>query len=608
MSWQGKILRVNLTEGTCKAEPLNMEWAQKYLGQRGLGSKYLAEEMDPRVDPLGPDNKMIFATGPLTGTAASTGGRWSVVTKGALTGAIADSNSGGYFGAELKMAGWDMVIFEGKAAKPVYLFIEDERAELLPADGLWGKTVWEVEPAIRDIHGDPMIKVASIGRAGETGALFACVMNDMDRAAGRSGVGAVMGSKNLKAVAVRGTRGVRVRDPKAFMAAVTEARAKLDPSPVRKSFTTYGTMAMMDTANRHGSLPTRNGREVQFDGVDKVNVATMMRVRASDGKANLIGNKGCFACTIACGRVSKIDPTHFSVQGKSKQYLGAQGGLEYEAAFAFGPMAGVADIEALTYTNYICNEDGMDPISFGTTVAAAMELYETGAITDKETGGLKLKFGSAEALVALVELTARGEGFGRDIGLGAKRLTEKYGHPEFAMVVKGLEFPGYDPRGMQGMGLAYATSNRGACHMRAKPWADDFARITHDNKANLVKATQDEVAAIDSSGLCFFATNVWTLDDLASQMDAACEGGWTAEKMRQVGERVWTLERTFNLRAGLTKADDTLPQRCLKDAAKTGPAKGRVNELGKMLPEYYALRGWTPDGVPTNETLERLAL
>ncbi len=608
MSWQGKILRVNLTKGTCTPEPLNMEWAQKYLGQRGLGSKYLYEEMDPKVDPLSPENKMIFVTGPLTGTGASTGGRWSVVTKGALTNAIADSNSGGYFGGELKMAGWDMIIFEGAAKSPVYLFIEDDRAELLPADDFWGMTVWDLEPALRDRHGDPMIKVASIGPAGENLVRFACVMNDMDRAAGRSGVGAVMGSKKLKAVAVRGTKGVAVRDPKAFLEAITAARAKLDPSPVRTQFHTYGTMAMMDTANKHGALPTRNCTDVQFDSVEAVNVATMQRIRQSDGKPNLIARKGCFACSISCGRVSKIDPTHFSVKDRPK-YHGAQGGLEYESAYAFGPMAGVGDIEALTFANYMCNEYGMDPISLGATISAAMELYETGAVTDKETGGLAVTFGSAEALVALAEQAGKGEGFGKDIGLGAKRLTEKYDRPEFAMVVKGQEFPGYDPRGMQGMGLAYATSNRGACHMRAKPWGDDFARPgAKDGKAELVKATQDEVGAIDSSGLCFFATNLWTLDDIAPQIDAACEGGWTAAKLREVGERVFNLERDFNLRSGMTKADDTLPARMLKDAAKSGPSKGEVNGLDKMLPEYYAVRGWTADGIPTNETLERLAL
>lgn len=607
MSWQGKILRVDLTKGVCASEPLNMEWALKYLGQRGLAGKYLAEEMDPKADPLSPENKMIFATGPLTGTGAATGGRWSVVTKGALNNAISDSNSGGYFGAELKLAGWDMVIFEGKAKKPVYLFIEDDKAEILPAGDLWGKTVWETEPAIRDKHGDPMLKIASIGPAGENLVRFACVMNDMDRAAGRSGVGAVMGSKNLKAVAVRGTKGVAVRDPEAFMKAVAEGRAKLDPSPATKMFTDGGTLPMMDTANKYGSLPTLNCREVQFDGVESVNVATMQRVRPTDGKANLFTNKGCFACTIGCGRVSKMDPTHFAVKDRP-EYHGASGGLEYESAFSFGPMAGVKDFEAMTFANYMSNEYGMDPISLGVTIAAAMELYDVGAITTKETDGIEAKFGSAEALVQLAEMTGKGKGFGKDIGLGSKRLCEKYGHPEFAMVVKGQEFPGYDPRGMQGMGLAYATSSRGACHMRAKPWADDFARITHEDKAALVKATQDEVGAIDSSGICFFATNVWTLDDLAPQIDAACDGGWTTEKLMEVGERIFNLERDFNLRSGLTKADDTLPKRCLKEAAKSGPAKGVVSNLDKMLPEYYALRGWTKDGVPTNETLKRLAL
>jgi aldehyde:ferredoxin oxidoreductase len=607
MSWQGKILRVDLTKGVCTPEPLNMEWAQKYLGQRGLAGKYLAEEMNPKVDSLSPENKMIFATGPLTGTGAATGGRWSVVTKGALNNAISDSNSGGYFGAELKFAGWDMIIFEGKAKKPVYLFIEDDKVELLPAGDLWGKTVWETEPAIRDIHGDPMLKIASIGPAGESGVRYACVMNDMDRAAGRSGVGAVMGSKNLKAVAVRGTKGVAVHDPQAFMKAVAEGRAKLDPSPATKIFTDGGTLPMMDTTNKYGLLPTLNCREVQFDGVESVNVATMKRVRPTDGKANLLTNKGCFACTIGCGRVSKMDPTHFSVKERP-EYHGASGGLEYESAFSFGPMAGVTDFEAMTFANYMSNEYGMDPISLGVTIAAAMELFDVGAITTKETGGIELKFGSAEALVKLAEMTGKGEGFGKDIGLGAKRLCEKYGHPEFAMVVKGQEFPGYDPRGMKGMGLAYATSSRGACHMRAKPWSDDFARNTTDDKAALVKATQDEVSAIDSSGICFFATNVWTLDDLAPQIEAACGGGWTSAKMMEVGERIFNLEREFNLRSGLTKADDTLPERCLKEGAKTGPAKGSVAGLDKMLPEYYALRGWTKDGVPTNETLERLAL
>ena len=610
MGWQGKLLRVNLTAGTIADEPLNMDWAQQFVGQRGLGSKYLAAEMDPMVDSLDPGNKLIFATGPLTGTMAPTGGRFSVVTKGALTGTIAASNSGGYFGAELKYAGWDILIVEGRAAEPVYLFIEDDQVEILSAAEYWGRSVWDVEPAIKARHMDPQIKVASIGRAGENGVRFSSIMNDIDRAAGRTGVGAVMGSKNLKAIAVRGTKGVSANDPQAFMEAVAEARAILDPSPARIRYEAIGTLGMIDNTHNYGSLPTRNCREQQFEGTEKINAAAMRTPRLSDGKANLKTNKACFACTIACARVSQIDPTHFSVAGDAgkERYLGAQGGLEYEAAFSMGAMCGIDDMEAMTYAFYICNEQGMDPISFGVTVAAAMELFDTGAIGLEETGGVAFDFGSAEALVRGAELTGTGEGFGRDLGLGARRLCEKYGHPEFSMTVKGQEFPGYDPRAMQGMGLAYATSNRGACHIRARPFADDFQRITTDGKAVIVKDTQDQTACIDSIGVCIFSFNALQYKNFAAMLDASIPGGWTVERMVEAGERIYNLERQFNLAAGLTKADDTLPERILKEAAKSGAAKGKVLDLDKMLPEYYALRGWTPEGVPTRETLDRLGL
>ncbi len=608
MAWQGKLLRVNLTAGTCVPEALNMEWAQDYLGQRGLATRYLANEIDPKVDPLAPGNKLIFATGPLTGTMASTGGRYSAVTKGALTDAIAASNSGGYFGAELKMAGWDMVIVEGRAKKPVYLLIRDDQAELISAGGfIWGRSVWETEDRIKARHQDPQLRIASIGIAGEKCVRFACIINDRDRAAGRSGVGAVMGSKRLKAVAVRGTLGVRVAKPRAFQKAVAAARRKLDPHPARERLSTVGTMAMLDVTNAYGSLPTRNSRDVQFDGADGINVKAMLAKRESDGRANLITNKACFGCTIGCGRVSRIDPSHFSIKGK-EGYSGALGGLEYESAFAMGPMCGIDDIEAATYAQAICNEQGMDPISFGGTLAAAMELFETGAITKKETGGLSLRFGSAEALVRAAELTGKGEGFGKDLGLGSRRLCRKYRRPQFSLTVKGQEFPGYDPRAMQGMGLAYATSNRGACHMRASPFTDDFAHVRTKGKAKIVRDTQDIAAMIDSTGLCMFTRNAWDLDDYARQLDAACEGGWTVRKLKKVGERIWNLERQFNLAAGLTAADDTLPARILKEAAKTGAGKGRVSELGAMLPEYYRLRGWTRKGVPKPETLRRLGL
>jgi len=611
MGWQGKILRVDLTAGTAESEPLNMDWAREYLGSRGLGSRYLYEEMDPAADALDPQNRLIFSTGPLTGTMASTGGRYTVVTKGALTNAIACSNSGGYFGAEVKFAGYDMIIVQGKAAHPVYLMINDDKAEILDArDFIWGDTVWDTEQKIKTRHQDPQIKIASIGKAGEELVRYACIVNDRDRAAGRSGVGTVMGSKMLKAIGIRGTQGVTPDKPQDFMAAVKAGREKLDPHPARARLMSSGTMPMMDTTNAYGSLPTRNCRDVQFDGIDKVNVRSMKTKRRSDGKANLISNKACFGCSIGCGRVSKMDPSHFSIQDpdKNKRYSGAIGGLEYESGFSLASMVGVYDIEAATYANMLCNEHGMDPISFGVSVSAAMELFETGAITTEETGGIELKFGNAEALCKLAELAGLGEGFGKDIGLGAKRLCEKYGHPEFAMVVKGQEFPGYDVRAMQGMALAYATSSRGACHMRASPFVDDFTHVRPDGKAAIVKTSQDKNAAVDSSGCCAFAGNAWGLEDYAAQIHGACEGDWNADRLMEIGERIYNLERMFNLAAGMTKADDTLPQRMLKEAAKSGAGKGHVAELDKMLPEYYELRGWDPDGNVPQQARQRFNL
>lgn len=615
MGWTGKVLRVNLTAGTCTSEPLNMQWARDYIGQRGLATKYFTEEVDPKVEPLSAENKIIWATGPLTGTMASTGGRYSVITKGALTGAIACSNSGGYFGAELKFAGWDMIIFEGKSPKPVYLSIENDKAELLDASWLWGKTVWETEPAIKAKHQDPLIRVSCIGRAGENGVLYAAVVNDLHRAAGRSGVGTVMGSKNLKAIAVRGTQGVgNIRDPRGFMQATVAAKKVLaDNAVTGQGLPKYGTQVLMNVINEMGASPTRNHRDVQFEGAKDISGEKMHEPRATDGKTNLVTNQACFGCTIACGRISKIDETHYTVQNRP-EYWGASGGLEYEAAWALGNANGVNDIEALTYANFLCNEDGMDPISFGATVGAVMELYEMGVLT-KEQIGIEAPFGSAKALTYLTELTARGEGFGKEVGMGSKRLCEKYGHPDLSMSVKGQEFPAYDSRGIQGMGLAYSTSNRGACHLRGYTVASEVLGIpvktdplVTDGKPELVKAFQDATAVFDSAGVCVFTTFAWTLADLQPQLAAACDDSFSMEQLGLIGERIWNMERDFNNRAGFTSRDDTLPKRLLTEPAKTGPAKGLVNGLDKMLPEYYRIRGWTPDGQLTEETRSRLGL
>ncbi len=615
MSWAGKILRVNLTAGTVKSEPLNMEWAQAYLGSRGLGSKYLTSEVDPKVDPLSPDNKIIWATGPLTGTMASTGGRYTVITKSPLTGAIACSNSGGYWGAEFKMAGWDMVIFEGKSPKPVYLYVNDDVAELRDASHLWGKSVWETEETLKKSLQDPLTRVSSIGKAGESGVLYAAVVNDLHRAAGRSGVGTVMGSKNLKAIAVRGTKGVgNIRDPKAFMKAIAEKKKILAENGVTgQGLPAYGTQVLMNVINEVGALPTRNHQDVQFEGAKDISAEAMATPRKTDGKKQLVTNQACFGCTIACGRISKMDQNHFTVATKP-QYWGASGGLEYEAAWALGAANGVNDLEALQYATMICNEEGIDPISFGATIGAVMELYEMGVLT-KEQVGIEARFGSAQALAFLVEETVNGRGFGKEIGQGSKRLTAKYGHPDLSMSSKGQEFPAYDGRGIQGIGLAYATSNRGGCHLRGYTIASEVLGIPvktdpleHEGKPELVKAFQDATAAFDSSGLCVFTTFAWGLADLAPQVSAACGEQFTTEELEKIGERIWNMEREFNNAAGFTAKDDSLPKRLLTEAAKTGPAKGKVNMLPQMLPKYYAARGWDPEGRPTPETRARLGL
>ncbi len=606
MGWQRLVLDIDLTNGTVDKRPLNMDWANDYIGERGLASKYLMENMDPRTDAMSPDNVLIFATGPLTGTLASTSGRYAVVTKGPLTNAIACSNSGGKFGAELKFAGYDLVILRGRASAPVFLHIDDDEVSIQSADAIWGSSVWETDAWLKERFNDPLIKMAGIGVAGEKGVAFACIVNDLHRAAGRSGVGAVMGSKNLKAIAVRGRKGVTVKDPSRFMQTAAEADRMLAGDAGRKSLTVDGTNGMTDVMQAFGGLPTRNFQEVQFEGADKVNSHAMKRTKIN-GHTNLLSNKACFGCTIACGRIAHIDKEHFSVVNR-KEYWLASGGLEYETAYAFGPVIGVDDIDALTFAGYLMNEHGMDPISFGATLASAMELFELGVITAEDTDGIELRFGNAQALTIMAEKTAKNEGFGKVLGMGSKRLCEHFGRPELAMVVKGQEFAGYDSRALQGMGLGYATSNRGACHLKHDSFGEDMEDISGRNKAKPIKKSQDKTAAIDSTGLCLFTLGSWGMRPYAELLDAACGGHWTKKRLIKTGERIWNLERQFNLAAGLTAADDTLPPRMLNEPAPSGAAAGKVSELDRMLPEYYSERGWDSAGVPKRKTLARLAL
>jgi aldehyde:ferredoxin oxidoreductase len=597
--WIGTILRVNLTTGSFKKEALDPELARKYIGARGLGSRILCDEIDPKVDPLSPDNKLIFASGPLSGTNAPSAGHYNVVTKGPQGGTIAASSSGGVFGPMMKYAGYDMIIVEGKAKKPVYLWINDASVEIRDASAVWGKAVPETTEAIRAAT-DEEASVACIGPAGERMVLFANVMNECNRAAGRTGVGAVMGSKNLKAVAIRGTGAVRVADAKAFSAAMVKARDMIRNHPVGGGgLKQYGTDVLINIMNESGGLPTRNFREGVFATADKVGGESLT-------KNILTRPRGCFSCIISCGRASRIT---------NPKYAGIGEGPEYETAWSLGPDCGIDDLDAVTKAHYLCNEYGMDAIAMGAAIACAMDLFEDGIITTKDTDGVALNFGNAEAMVEMTHKTGAGEGFGKKLALGSYRLAESFAHPEYSMSVKKQDMPAYDPRVVQGMGLNYATSNRGGCHVRGYMTAVEILgnpvkidNLTTEGKAQWTITFQNLTAALDSSGACLFSTFGIGADELAALLSTATGVPYSTEEFMKAGDRIWNMERLFNLKSGLSAKDDTLPPRMLKDPMPAGPCKGEVNKLDQMLPEYYALRGWGKDGVPTKEKKAELGL
>jgi len=597
--WSGSVLRVDLTKGTVTHEATDIELAHDYLGARGLGGKIVRDEVAPDTDPLSPANKIIFAPGPLTGTFAPSAGRYEVVTKAPLNNVIAASNSGGAFGPELKFAGYDALIIEGKAAKPVYLWIKNDEVEIRDAGALWGLDTPDTTDLVR-AETDEDAKVACIGPAGEHLSPISNIMNEMHRAAGRSGVGAVMGSKNLKAIAVFGTGAVKVADPERFKAAVMKARKMIQEHPVGGAgLKAYGTDVLVNILNQTGALPTRNFQDGYFPTADKTGGESL-------AAKQLVRPKGCFSCIISCGRVTKVD---------NPAYKGFGEGPEYETAWAFGADCGVDDLDAITKANYYCNAYGLDTISMGSTVACAMELFERGIITTKDTDGVQLTFGNTAAMVEMVRKAGEGEGFGAKLAQGSYRLAESYGHPEFSMTVKKQEMPAYDPRGVQGIGLNYATGNRGGCHVRGYTIAIEVLqngavmdpRVT-EGKAGLDITFQDLTAALDSSGACLFSTFGIGAPELAEMLSAATGVEYSVDEFMKIGERIWNQERLWNLKQGYTTADDTLPERLLKEPIKTGPAKGNVNRLGEMLPEYYQLRGWDEKGVPAKAKLKELSL
>lgn len=594
-AYNGKLARINLSTGVIQTEELDFDLAKKFIGGRGLGTKIIYDEGIATVDPLSEQNKLVYIPGPMTGTSSPTAGRYMVVTKSPLNNFIASSNSGGVWGAKLKYAGWDALIVEGKSDKPVYINIEDEKIEILPADQYMGKLSEEVDDLLKEVY--PKCSVLNIGPAGENLSLMAAIMNDKHRAAARSGVGAVMGSKNLKAITVSATK--KVIEP--FNADKLKEATKACLAKIKENGVTsgglpsFGTAVLVNIINSTGSLPTRNWQESYYDKADDISGETL--------KDNHLVKQGfCHRCPIGCGRV--ID-----LKGK------ITGGPEYEPLWAYGSNCDVNDLEAINEANYLCNEYGLDAISTPCTIASAMELYDNGYIKEEECDGIPLAFGSSKAIVEWTRRIGEGKSpLAKLMAQGSMALCEHYGHPELSMTVKKLEIPAYDARGIQGIGIGYATSNRGGCHVRSYTISPEVLglpapadRTEIEGKAALTKIFQDLTAVIDSMGLCLFTSFALGADEYANLLNAATGTEYTAEELLLVGERIYNIERMFNKAAGMKSEDDGLPKRLTEEPITNGPSKGMLSKINITLPEYYEARGWE-NAFPTEETLARLGL
>jgi len=598
--YTGVILRVDLSKGEIKREETNEEYAKLFIGGRGYGTKIIYDEIEPTIDPLSPENKVVIATGPTSGSTTPSSGRTVVVTKGALNGAIACSNVGGFFGPELKQAGYDMVIIEGKARSPVYLWINNDDVELRDAQHLWGKKVSEADPIMKQ-ETDQKARVMVIGPAGVKLSLISCPIFETDRAAGRTGVGANIGSKNFLGIAVRGTKKLDVFDPDGAKEAASKAVKMIKThaiTGVGKALPTYGTSILVNIINELGMYPTRNFQEGYFPTADKTGGESIT-------EKILIKRGACARCPIGCKRVTEI---------REGKYKGEHGtGPEYETTWSLGAMCGVDDLNAITKAHYLCNEYGLEALSAGVTIACAMELYEKGHIPEKDAP-FPIKFGDGDALVELVEMMAEREGIGDLLAEGSYRLAEHYGHPELSMSVKKQECSAYDPRGMKGMGLGCATCNSGSHHMRAFSYdweirtaASPDYRLQYEGKAELIKNLQDLTAVVDSSGMCLFTIRALGASEYAAILRAVTGIPYTDDEVMKAGERIWNLERLFDLRAGFTKEDDAFPPR-FREPIPSGASKGEIFELDRILPEYYKLRGWDEEGRPTREKLAELGL
>jgi aldehyde:ferredoxin oxidoreductase len=607
----GEILRIDLSSSRITREAIPQELFDKYLAGAGMATHYLYHEVPKGAEPLGPQNKLIAMTGALTGTVAPSTGRFNWVFKSPLTDLWAQSNSAGFWGVEFKKTGFDGIIFEGVSPEPVYLVIDQDKVEIRNAAHLWGKSVSETTELIKQELGQGF-GVVCIGVAGENLVRYAAIMNDLHRAAGRCGGGAVMGSKRLKAVAVRGKKAVKLADAPAFSQTAKKQFELINQSMVKVAMESFGTNVVIDMVHAKGGFPTRNWQTGVFPNLEEINAQAL-------SEKVLVQPKGCFACPLKCARVSVIRT------GRFQGYKGE--GPEYESVGTFGGQCQIDDLEAITMAHYLSNEYGLDTISAGASIAFAMECFEKGILTKSDADGLDVAFGNAEVMIELVHKMAKREGFGDFLAEGTRRMSQKLGRgsERFAMHVKGLELPAYDSRAVQITGLAYAVANRGGDHITAYIQGPTFLDIPFlvipDSKINdPLVADPDEVhvlvdlenvlTALDTFGACKFMGMCVASEEWVKLVEHCLGRPFGYEDMMRLGEMAYNLARVFNIREGLTRADDTLPARLLEEPLPEGPAQGKVNEnLDAMLDKYYELRGWDrATGKPTPEKLTELGL
>lgn len=587
--YAGKIADIDLTRNRVTIATTLSDWKKRYIGGRGFGARVVTDRVNPHDDPLGEKNIFVLASGPTTGTGIPLGARYEISAKSPLNNTLMSANSGGVFGWKLKKAGFDAVILNGQAKKPSYIYLNEGKAEIRDASTYWGKTTHETTEELLSDLGDTKAKVACIGPAGERKSLLANVINDMDRAAGRAGGGAVMGSKNVKAIVATGELPIGVADEDRLNEVKERIREKIEQNGICQALTKFGTAVLVNIINEAGILPTRNFQRGYFTEAEKVSGEAI-------AEKILKKNKGCYACIVRCSRVCEVE-------GEVHE------GPEYEPTWAFSADLGIDDLDFVTRATWLCNKLGLDAIGTPTAIACAMEMKEKGYLKQGPD------FGSTEGLLDLIRQVGYREGFGAELADGSYRFAERYGHPELSMSVKKQDIPAYDPRGLQGHGLAYATSVRGADHVYGYMISPEVLGApvkldpyTSEGKAEWTKTFQDLTAAIDASGMCLFTSFALDATDYADLIAATTGIPTDSKRLLLVGERIWNLQRLFNLKAGYTKADDTLPPRLLNEPLSDGAPKGRVWQRQPLLDEYYELRGWDKDGVPTREKLERLGL